>query len=1422
MVSPSNRFRNSASAFLLILLIVGAAVHTPFVQTALFRAFVLPLVQKAFVIDVHVTKCHFDWWNQKITLENLRAQHEENSLFISRAATIQWKHPENAWNIIDSVAIQGLQVELLECRKWYDFRQKQTSVGTEEASGKMNPSVDIRIGSFLLQNIEGSIESESIIQIDEALLSDMHFADESLHIPLKACSGFIAIPPTSHLEKQVKLDIKSLITDLHVKKSIWSLDTLAAETSLFDAHLSPSRTSNEWHAHVQFVDSIDFNAFALDSNLNELLASLVEAPLAPIIDGRIWVDEVTSSMNCALAVEGIPELGNFSDSLRFQRKNGGSWSSNGKLDLDWNTLGTGLEIVLGDRMPAAMQSWKNQGHFIPLTWNIAPLSQQFDFGLPMLNDSEVDLNIVCSEPWKPSSFRAKIQNLHIPLVSQREQTWSGSILGQIEQQKSSLAMTLQNGENVRFNLNATSVPNSPGNQHQIDAQWKSESLLLPMSGDCNLAFDDSSWNFNSATQLEGIRGLNLSGNSDWALFAAIAFRASGDRTEQWSSVLETRNITLLEDKKPIAFDRFDLMLDHQEEQIFLEWHSDLTNGRLSASDDLSTWKRWLERITGKDDNDAKIPFVEFNASLLNFRPIQLMTNTPFSVAPFSSFSGKSFSDQLFVNAHLPMISSAPFAAHEIHAEWLLNESTSAFELHVDSIKQETSLLAADFNSDLKLGTDWEGTLTWKQGNKGGDARVGFTSTPPLQSEGQLKITDLYWPLLGQNLELMKPNDLIRWSSTENFQAAHEATSVCIQSQDWNIKTQAYKDLKSNWSAELELTIEGDENAIGWLTREANVSSLTAQFKTYTSEAKKHGVFHLYAKEVEWRDERIANLSLSGTGWLDDMAFDAHGNFGAGEIAGNGTAGWGSFPFLEATWDLKTIELNGINQLIPDNTFNLSGDITGQLKSQWKNDEFEFSGNLRTDSLTTFIPALGTTYTIESNFEIEPGTIQINQGRIQDRTGSIATMNGTAYHKQFRNWNLDFGIDATSNPIELMNLPPAEAAFYYGSGICTGDISVAGYGSELLIEADIAAKKGTDFALPLDAVSDASYAQFIQFKTTDSLPPVSQNMGHFSNIVLDIGLDVEPDATARIVFNQNTGEEILGKAEGHLDLRVNDFEDITLKGSLEVIAGTYYFTLQNLINKTFNIVPGGTIEWFGDPYAAQIDLLTSYQTRARLNPLLPDEPNLPGRVPIELLLSLNGGLFQPEIGFNIEVPEADSRLEALIRGALLNEEELQRQALSLLVVNQFISQDPLNSALGGFQSGGQSSAFIANQLGHWISQISPGMDLGLDYSNNNLSGEQELALALSTQLFNERLKIEGEFGAQSTGQMSTDDIQIQDITVSYDLDAKGQYQVTGQSKSNQSMINTLDGSSTQGVGIRMRHEFNRWGDWRVQKTDREID
>jgi hypothetical protein len=36
-----------------------------------------------------------------------------------------------------------------------------------------------------------------------------------------------------------------------------------------------------------------------------------------------------------------------------------------------------------------------------------------------------------------------------------------------------------------------------------------------------------------------------------------------------------------------------------------------------------------------------------------------------------------------------------------------------------------------------------------------------------------------------------------------------------------------------------------------------------------------------------------------------------------------------------------------------------------------------------------------------------------------------------------------------------------------------------------------------------------------------------------------------------------------------------------------------------------------------------------------------------------------------------------------------------------------------------------------------------------------------------------------------------------------------------------MVNALDGTSSQGVGIRMKHEFDNWGDWRKKdKQDEE--
>ncbi|MDE0979970.1 MAG: translocation/assembly module TamB domain-containing protein, partial [Flavobacteriales bacterium] len=358
--------------------------------------------------------------------------------------------------------------------------------------------------------------------------------------------------------------------------------------------------------------------------------------------------------------------------------------------------------------------------------------------------------------------------------------------------------------------------------------------------------------------------------------------------------------------------------------------------------------------------------------------------------------------------------------------------------------------------------------------------------------------------------------------------------------------------------------------------------------------------------------------------------------------------------------------------------------------------------------------------------------------------------------------------------------------------------------------------GTRFALPLDGASDASYASFIHFNkpltASEDAQRVTPDLSRFR---VDLNIEVTEDAVARIIFDESVGDEIMGVTTGDLAIKINDFEQINMNGQLEVVKGSYFFTLQNLINKQFDIEPGGTISWFGDPYEAEINLNTLYAVRTNLEGLLPDEDNLPGRIPVNLNLELQGALMRPNIGFSIDLPEASPQLKTLVEGALINEEELNRQALSLLVLNQFLSPDPITSGIGGENMQDKSTAFIASQLGHWISQISPDMDIGFDYATDPTRGEQALAVALSTRLLDDRLHVEGAIGTDQLREISTQNVQLQDMTLSYDLDENGNFQVTGHTRQNPEW-SSPDGATTQGVGLRFQREFNTWGERRKKR------
>ena len=79
------------------------------------------------------------------------------------------------------------------------------------------------------------------------------------------------------------------------------------------------------------------------------------------------------------------------------------------------------------------------------------------------------------------------------------------------------------------------------------------------------------------------------------------------------------------------------------------------------------------------------------------------------------------------------------------------------------------------------------------------------------------------------------------------------------------------------------------------------------------------------------------------------------------------------------------------------------------------------------------------------------------------------------------------------------------------------------------------------------------------------------------------------------------------------------------------------------------------------------------------------------IPVEPQLNLSGNLFNPVVGFNIYLPNADEETRTYLRNAITTEEELSQQFLYLLVMNSFLCRSIIQGIFRCFDSTGTSAA-----------------------------------------------------------------------------------------------------------------------------------
>ncbi len=131
----------------------------------------------------------------------------------------------------------------------------------------------------------------------------------------------------------------------------------------------------------------------------------------------------------------------------------------------------------------------------------------------------------------------------------------------------------------------------------------------------------------------------------------------------------------------------------------------------------------------------------------------------------------------------------------------------------------------------------------------------------------------------------------------------------------------------------------------------------------------------------------------------------------------------------------------------------------------------------------------------------------------------------------------------------------------------------------------------------------------------------------------------------------------------------------------------------------------------------------------------------------------------------------------------------------------------------------TTEMLSNQLSNWLSQISNDFDVGFTYRPGTEISTQEVEVAFSTQILNDKVVINGNFDVGGNGSTSSSTSNISGaFDVEYKLTEKLRLKVFNRANDN---ILYETSPYTQGVGIFFRRDFDRLKDLFIKRNKGEM-
>ena len=526
--------------------------------------------------------------------------------------------------------------------------------------------------------------------------------------------------------------------------------------------------------------------------------------------------------------------------------------------------------------------------------------------------------------------------------------------------------------------------------------------------------------------------------------------------------------------------------------------------------------------------------------------------------------------------------------------------------------------------------------------------------------------------------------------------------------------------------------------------------------------------------------------------------------------------------IEATIDLADFNLGYASPFLASVFSKLEGNASGKITARGTPDKLNLtSQDARFDNALLQVAFTKVPYRVNGPFHLDETGLHFDNDEIKDSYNGTGVLSGGLLFNGLKDFHLETKIKL--NQLLALNTTAADNQSFNGKVFASGDVSIKGPFNAIFIDVNARTEKEGTLHIPIDNASNAKSSDLLSFKEeekheyADPYDLMMNNLATSQKKSNDFGvrlrINVNPGTEAYVEVDRSAGNVLTARGVGNIDMNVRPSRDVfTLNGEYTISQGNFHFNAMNIAQRDFSITDGSSVRFNGDIMDSRLDITGLYTTKASVATLIADTTTVSARRTVNCNIGISGSLREPSLKFSIEIPDLDPTTQGKVESALNTEDKVQRQFLSLLISNTFMPNEQsgvVNNTASLYSS---VAEIMAGQLNSILNKLNIPLDLGLNYQSSE-SGTNIFDVAVSTQLFNNRVIVNGAFGNRDYDNSATQGSDVVgDIDIEIKLDKPGRVRLTLFSHSADDYTNYLDNTQRNGVGLAYQVEFNKFADF----------